>query len=475
MNRSHLWILSGVLLATFLAALDATMVVTILPGAESTLGDPALYPWVTAGFLFSSTLVTPLFGGATDRRGMAGPYRIALLLFLAGSMGSALAGSMAVLAVCRVLQGAGAGGLLVLGYRAVAALFPPERRGHMQGILSALWGLAAVSGPVLGGLFSQLGSWRLAFWVNLPLGLVAFLLLKRLPAGGQTAENRRLDGFGLLLLAGLLLVLILDAGTAGSGRSLPQGGWALLVLLLWALAQWEGRTAEPLIPPGLLRLPTVWPALLAALLGSGALYGLALLVPLYLQRVERLAPLPASLVLLALPLGWAAGGMVSGRVIHRIGFRAGALGGAGLLSAGLVLYPLAGTGTPFPWILAADALTGVGMGALSTSALIAVQNSVAPDWLGTATALFSLSRNIGATLGSGILGGIQAAFLTASSRSAVSPVGAPPAALAASLHVGFLAALPVGIASLLMAVLMPGRVPAAGLMPAGAVQQGEGS
>ncbi|NLR75763.1 MFS transporter [Leeia aquatica] len=386
----------ALLLCLFLAAMDTTIVGTLLPVIRQQLGQPELYAWLVSGFMACMALTGPLAGALADRCGARLPLNLALLLFLAGSLLGTLTHSMLWLIVARALQGLGAGMLIVLSYAALAQLHPAQR-GLAQTRISMVWGAAAMLGPLAGWLISQYTSWRLAFALNLPLGLLCLLALQH-PALAQAARRGvRLDpaaqvGFGLLIGACMLLL---------SAMTHPVASWLLqlegmlgaagLALLIWRVRQ---QPESSPLPQAFLHNPNLRTSLLQV-----ALYASITLVPLLPAFSGPQAGNRIGLLVLAGAAGMVLASARCGKRIADWGYRRPLLLGNLLLLLGIGWQ----AGWPasahwMGWVLA-EAMIGCGMGLVAAASVVLAQSSARPEHVARHTAAIQLARNVGAAIG----------------------------------------------------------------------------
>jgi EmrB/QacA subfamily drug resistance transporter len=409
-RRRTVAIVSGVLAATFLAALDVSIVGTAMPTIVGELRGFALYPWVVTAYLLTSTTTIPLYGRLADLYGRKRILLAAITLFLAGSALCGLAQSMLQLVLFRALQGLGAGGIIPVTLTVLGDLFPLEQRARLQGLTSAVWGAAAVAGPSVGAAVTDLAGWRWIFYLNVPVGLVALGLLG---AAVQERVGRRehpLDYRGALLLTAGMTLLLSGLSAAGEGRGAAPvvavgaalGGAALLVLF-WRTEQ---RAALPIVPPELVRRRLMAVVALGSILIGAGMFGLTSFLPLAMQGLGAGTATTAGLTIMPFAVSWSVASTVAGRVILRFGFRSSVVVGMGAMLTGALVLQVVPRWPVLGWAVAAAALFGVGMGFSATAFLIAVQNAVAWGERGIATALVGLSRTIGGAVGVAVLGAV---------------------------------------------------------------------
>ncbi|MBB3061936.1 MFS transporter [Microbulbifer rhizosphaerae] len=406
------WATAAVLLSLFLAAMDSTIVGTLLPVISGEFTRPALYPWVMSAFIYCSVVAAAMGGTLADRLGEKRLLLAALLLFLAGMVAAALAADMPQLIAARAAQGAGAGLIMVLSYTLVGRLFGPGARGRMQGLLSGIWGLAAIAGPLLGGLVHELLGWRWVFFLNVPLILVAAVLIAATcPAGDKRGTSvssplhlPALASFCLLVAVLLTAIMLPAMGVKGG---LP---WLLAALPLLGAVYWHNVAAKPaadVLPRAFFTEPHLRAAALLTALAAVALYGSVTLLPLYLAAVSRGATLTSGSLVLAAALGWVLGSALCGALLVRTGYRTAALCGAVLLAAGAAVLAFAPPTVSLWQLVLAQVAIGLGIGCAATTTLVLVQNSAAAEHLGRYTSAVQLFRNLGAAIGINTLAAIH--------------------------------------------------------------------
>jgi MFS family permease len=407
---------AALVLVTALASLESTVVSTAMPTIIGDLGGLPLYSWVFSIYLLTSTVMMPVYGRLADIYGRRRILLVAIAVFLAGAVTCGFSRSMPQLIAARALQGLGAAGLVPVALTVAGDLYSLEQRARIQGLFSSVWGFASLVGPLIGAWMTITFGWRSIFTINVPLGIIAFALV-----GTQMIESRArlpdpLDLAGAASLAAgvtaLLFALLHRAGEGG--MSLPFR--VVLVVAaagsLGIFARLQMRREHPLIPPRLLRHGrTAAPYVSGALLGT-AIYGVDTFVPLFVQGARGGTAGAAGAVITPLVFFWATSATVAARLIVRFGFRRTARWGAFLMLAGLTgLVAAAYLNASVPWISAACAVVGAGLGPSSMSQILAIQNVVEERERGVATSLVPFFRTIGGSLGVGALGGLLAAGL----------------------------------------------------------------
>jgi len=446
-------IFSGLMLVLLLAALDQTIVATALPTIVGDLGGLNRIAWVTSAFLLAQTAVTPLYGKLGDLYGRKRVLQSAVLIFLAGSALCGQAQGMTELIAFRAVQGLGAGGLIVLTQSVIGDVVPPRERGRYQGLFGAVFGVASVGGPLLGGVIVESASWRWIFYVNLPVGLVALAVLgATLPATGRRGRPS-IDYLGAALLAcGLSAIVLVTSlgGTTwawGSAEVLIVGvlGVALIAAFLYA----ESRAPEPILPLALLRDRVFAVAGTLSLIVGFALFGSVTFLPLYFQTVDAASPTAAGLRLIPMMVGVLVMSITSGQLISRLGrYRLFPIAGTLLMSIGLLLLSRLNVGTSTATGAFYLLILGLGLGSVMQVLVLAVQNAVDYSVLGSATSGVTMFRGIGGSLGTAVFGTIFSARLTGELRGALHGPLAEQVSHGARLTGAQVAAMPPGPRSL---------------------------
>ena len=412
-------IIIGIMLAMFLAALDQTIVATAMPTIGRELGDVTHLPWVVTSYLLASTAVTPLYGKVADIHGRRVTLLAGIVIFIVGSVACALASSLWLLVVARFVQGLGGGGLISMAQTIIGDMVPPKERGKYQVYIASVFFSSSLLGPVLGGVISEALHWSVIFWINLPLGLLAYLMtdkaLKRLP---RHERPHKLDflGAGLMTSATVTLLLALSwGGVHYPWASAPILGLIGLSALLWIAFAIRLKTAEePLIPLAILANPVVRMGTIAAGFGMGTFIGLTIYLPLYFETVAGLSAANSGMGLIPLTCGTVIGATASGRAMTLLKhYKRMPMAGLCIALIGTaLLIAFAGRMSlvPFGVVLAVISL---GFGTLLPVATVSIQNAVQPHQLGTTTATANFFRQIGGALivavfGAIVLGGIGA-------------------------------------------------------------------
>ncbi len=439
----------GLLAVLAMASLDGNIVGPALPRIVSDLGGLAHLSWVVTAFAVASTATTPLYGKLSDQFGRRPAFFVSIGVFLAGSVLCGAAHSMFMLIGARALQGLGAGGLIVLSQATIGDLVSPRERGRYQGMVAATFALCSVAGPLLGGVITDLLSWPWIFYINLPIGAAALVILSRSLPAHTPREVRPIDfaGFALIIAATCTLLLMLSwGGVVYPWASLPIAGLGaatlLLVLLLWPV---ERAAAEPALPARLFADRVYAAGTLGITLTVTALFGSLVFVPLFFQAVLGLSATEAGLRMAPLMGGLIISSVLGGRAVSRTG-RLKVFPVAGLALATLADLALARAFSHNASANVLDALLtvlGLGMGMVMPNVTTAIQNAVARADLGVATATLGFFRSLGGAFGVAASGMILAATLRGHPSVNLSQIGALPAAERAGLLGGYAQALGV--------------------------------
>jgi EmrB/QacA subfamily drug resistance transporter len=443
-------IFAGLLLVMLLAALDQTIVATALPTIVGDLGGLSHISWVVTAYLLAQTAVTPLYGKLGDMYGRKVVLQAGLVVFLIGSALCGLSQNLDELIAFRALQGLGGGGLMVSAQAAIGDVVPPRERGRYTGLFGAVFGLASVAGPLLGGFLTGHLSWRWIFYVNLPLGVLAlFVLAATLPAAGERVHHV-VDYLGTVLLAGGLSAIVL--ATSLGGNSFAWGSPFIVglgvggVLLLGAFVLTERRAREPVLPLRLLANPVFSVTGAVGFVVGFALFGAVTYLPLFLQVVKRASPTGSGLQLLPLMGGLLITSIASGQVITRTGrYKPFPIAGTALMTLGLYLLSTLDAASATASIFLFMFILGLGLGMVMQVLVLAVQNAVDYSDLGVATSGATLFRSVGGSLGTAALGAIFSNRLSAELKSALPPGAAAQAGGGSQVSPAQIAHLPAGL------------------------------
>ncbi|RKP56503.1 MDR family MFS transporter [Pararobbsia silviterrae] len=467
------------MLVMFLAALDQTIVSTALPTIVGELGGLSQLSWVVTAYLLTSTIVVPLYGKFGDLFGRRIVLQVAIVLFLAGSALCGMVQDMTWLIIMRALQGLGGGGLMVSSIAAIGDVVPPAERGRYQGLFGAVFGLSTVIGPLLGGYIVEHFSWRWIFYLNLPLGVLAMLVLGIVFKPHTRHIDHKIDYPGAIFMAAGLTCVILftsEGGTTLPWRSIEL--WMLLILgvvLLFGFVFEERTAAEPIMPLELFASRVFSIACAVGFIVGIAMFGSITFLPLYLQVAKGASPTGAGLQLLPMMGGIIFASIVSGRIISKIGrYRMFPIVGTAVMSVALGLMSTIRLDTPLRVLDGYMLILGLGLGMVMQVLILAVQNAVDFRHMGVATSGATLFRSIGGSIGVALFGAIFSNGLASRLEAllpadTVLPRNLGPATVAqlpdairhdylsafsSSLHIVFLVAACVAIVGFVLALFM---------------------
>ncbi|MFD2925346.1 MDR family MFS transporter [Halobacillus naozhouensis] len=403
-------VLASIMLAMFLAAIEATIVSTAMPSIVADLGGFSLYSWVFSAYLLTNAATVLLFGRLADIVGRKPIFLIGISLFLTGSTMAALSQTMLFLIAARLVQGLGAGALMPIATTIVGDLYTKEERAKIQGYLSSVWGISAVSGPLLGGFFVDMLSWPYVFWMNIPLGLLAIIGIVLFFKEERVQEKQSVDLVGSLLtmVAVSLSMLILVEGGVG----IPWLSREMGILLILAASSFiifffhEKKANSPMMPFEIWRVRAIKYANLTSLTSGMILIGVSSYLPAFVQGVMEKSATVAGFTLTTMSIGWPIASTLAGRLILRIGFRTTSiLGGISLIAGGGIFSLLSPERGPV-FAAIGSLFIGIGMGLSTTSFIVSIQNAVQWEMRGIATATNMFMRTLGSAIGAALLGGL---------------------------------------------------------------------
>ncbi|MFF2955947.1 MDR family MFS transporter [Kitasatospora sp. NPDC057965] len=480
-------IFAALVLAMFLAALDQTIVATALPTIAGDLGGVTHLSWVVTAYMLAATAATPLWGKLGDLYGRKLMFQSAITIFLLGSALSGISGNIGQLIGFRTLQGLGAGGLMALAMALIAELVPPRERGKWQGYAQSCFVLAGVVGPLIGGAFVDHLSWPWIFYINLPIGVVALLIVSSVLKLPVRKQQKQLDYLGSALLSGAIVSVLLVSVWAGDqyawGSVQIIGLLVLAVLLLGAFVWQENRASEPVVPLALFKDPVVLVATLGLFLTSVSLFVATVYTPLFLQIANGDSATESGLLLVPMMLATVASLTLSGKVVEKTGkYKLFPIVGLLVMAVGLYLMSTLKADSSQVSAGVFLAVFGIGFGLVTQVLIVAVQNSVEMRQLGVATAAANFFRSLGGAMGVTIFGAILNSqlrdwlpkkvpadalerlgtdgLLTAPAKVRAQ---APPvrdgvaAALAESLHVVYLIGMVIALVGALVVVFLQER------------------
>jgi EmrB/QacA subfamily drug resistance transporter len=429
-SRRRLAVTLGVITGMFLAALEATVVGTAMPTVIASLGGLSHYSWVFSAYLITSTVTVPVWGKLSDLYGRRLFFQLGIGVFLVGSVLSGTAGTMTQLIIFRAVQGLGAGALVPLGMTIIGDVYTVEERARMQAFFSGVWGISSVIGPIVGGFITDQLSWRWVFYINVPFGILAAIIMQLALKEPKRTSRPSIDYAGAALLMASITLLML--GLVEGGATLREFASARNLALVAAAAVLaavflyvERRAQDPIVPLGLFRNRVVAVAVAVGFLAGVAMFGAISFVPLFAQGALGSTATEAGSLLTPLMLSWVGLSIVGGRLLLKVGYRPTTLAGLLLLTLGFAMLASFQRSTPRVWLYVDLILIGAGLGLTMLTLLIAVQQSVGREQLGIATSLNQFSRSIGGAVGVAIMGAVLSAGL-ASHLQSVARAGAGP-------------------------------------------------
>lgn len=404
------FVLATVMLAMFMGAVEGTIIATAMPAIVGDLGGFALYSWVFSAYLLMNAVTVLIYGKLSDLFGRKPILTFGIIIFLIGSILCGTAETMEMLILFRFIQGFGAGAVMPIATTIVGDIYSNEERGKIQGYLSSVWGISAVSGPALGGLLVEYVSWRYVFWINVPLGILAIAGLWLYLHENIEKKKHQIDFPGAILLTvsiSSLMIVLVEAGANWSWSSPETIGLISLSVLTFILFIFqERRAAEPMMPFNIWRERSIFIANMTSLTTGVMLIGISSFLPAFVQGVMERSPIVAGFTLTAMSIGWPIASAVGGRLLYTIGYRTTSLiGGVSLILGSVLFATLTPEAGPL-WAASGSFLVGVGMGLTSTAFIVSIQSTVAWQQRGIATAANMFMRNLGNTVGAALLGGI---------------------------------------------------------------------
>ncbi len=407
-NRSL--VLIAVMLAMFVGAVEATIVTTAMPAIVSDLGGFSRYSWVFSSYLLMSTVTVLIYGKLADLYGRKPILVIGLTIFLIGSILSGFAVSMEQLILFRLIQGLGAGAVMPIATTIVGDMYTTEERAKIQGYLASVWGISAVSGPVIGGLIVQYMNWQFVFWVNVPLGILAMLgiLLFLHEPKRQKKVSIDYNGAALLTLSlSAILFWLVEGGQSFGRLSFMSVSLIVVGLALFALfVNVERRAVDPMMPFEIWKNPVILYANLVSLTTGILLMGISSYLPTFVTGVMEQPAIIAGFTLTAMSIGWPIASSVAGHLLIRYGpFLVSFVGGLSLV-LGTSLFVMMDAGSGPWWAAMASFFVGIGMGLTSTSFIVTIQGAVPREQRGSATAANMFMKNFGSTIGAALFGAI---------------------------------------------------------------------
>ncbi|MCM3568734.1 MDR family MFS transporter [Neobacillus mesonae] len=408
-TKKHL-VLASVMLAMFMGAIEATIVATAMPAIVADLGGFTLYSWVFSAYLLMNSVTVLIYGKLSDLFGRKPILSLGIIIFLIGSILCGFATTMHMLIIFRLVQGFGAGAVAPIATTIVGDIYTPEERAKIQGYLSSVWGISAITGPAVGGLLVQYVSWKYVFWINIPLGILSLVGLWLFLHENIQKKKHEIDYSGALLLTIMIssiMLLLVEGGNRwawGSWQALSLSAVALVTIFGFVFQ--EHRAREPVMPFSIWKEKSIFIANISSLTTGIMLIGISSFLPAFVQGVMEKTPIVAGFTLTTMSIGWPIASTLSGRLLLTIGYRKTSIIGGVFLILGSVLFVTMTAASGPIWAAIGSFLVGVGMGLTSTAFIVSIQSTVSWDQRGIATAANMFMRNLGNTIGAALLGGI---------------------------------------------------------------------
>lgn len=437
----------AMLVSILLVAIDTTIVTTAMPHIVQQLSGLNLLSWVFAIYLLTSSVTTPIYGKLADLFGRKSIFIFGITLFVVGSMVSGMAQTMTQLILFRGFQGLGAGAVLPLTFTIIADLYPGEERAKMQGVFSSVWGVAGLLGPLVGGLFVDHISWRWIFYINVPIGIAAILLvLTFLHETTREKTKKSIDYWGAALFTiamGSLLFALISGGQLYAWSSVEVISlFVVAVVFLLAFLLVESKAKEPMLPLALFKIPVIAVSNAVGFVASGVLIGVTVYLPVWIQTLLGHSATSSGLTLMPMSFAWPLASTLAGRFMYRIGSKTMAVFGAVLIMAGSAWLLLVNTGSPYWYFVGIMIVIGFGMGCSFTPLTVLVQSAVGWNMRGAATASNTFSRSLGQTVGVAVFGTVF--------NNTLNHKG-----MAQGLHLVFILVFAISLVTLLISVLLP--------------------
>ncbi len=403
-------VLAAVMLAMFVSAVEATIVSTAMPSIASELGGFSKYSWVFSAYLLMSTVTVLLYGKLSDIFGRKRIFAVGMSLFLLGSLLCGFANSIDELIFYRFVQGMGAGAVMPIATTIVGDIYSQEERAKIQGYLSSVWGISAVTGPAIGGILVATIGWEYVFWLNLPLGIVSLIGVLLFLEEPVNTKKPVIDYKGAALLTAALstmLYFLVEGGVSFdwlSSKAIILLVASTLFFVLFILV--EKKAIDPMMPFEIWRNKTILYANLVSLATGVILISISSYLPTYVTGVMEQPAAIAGFTLTAMSIGWPLAAFFSGRLLLKIGYFKTSLAGGAFLVMGTLLFVLMQPGFGPLWAAMSSFFIGLGMGLTSTAFIVSIQAAVSYELRGSATASNMFMRNLGSTIGVALLGSI---------------------------------------------------------------------
>lgn len=445
--RLVIWAL---LIATFLTAIEGTIVSTAMPKIVQELGGSQLYTWVISVYLLATVISTPVFGKLADLYGRRLMFTIGAVIFLVGSITSGFAQSMEQLVIFRVIQGLGGGALTTIPFTIIGDLYSYEQRAKIQGWISSVWGISGIIGPLAGGILVDTVSWRWVFFMNLPFGIVAIFMLwaslhEKLEKKRHRIDYGGITVFAVTMTAFLYALTILRESKQMNGTVTGFFVVAIVGIILFLLI--ERKAQEPMIPLSLFRNRALSAANVSGFLLGFILVAFTFYIPLWIQSVTGLNATFSGVAMLPMSILWPTGAVLCGRLLARKSIRTVTMAGNLLIVLGCIGLFLMNPSSSIIFFMIITAVTGLGFGLSFTAYTVSVQSAVDWSMRGAAMGTNNLLRNLGQAVGIGVSGILLSVQLKGPE-------------LASSLHLIYLLLIVLGAASFITTALLKNEVPA---------------
>jgi EmrB/QacA subfamily drug resistance transporter len=453
LSKRRRWVVTGgVMLGMFLAALEATVVGTAMPTVIASLGGLDRYSWVFSAYLLTSTVTVPVWGRLSDLYGRRPLYLGGIAFFLLGSGLSGASRTITQLIVFRAVQGLGAGGLIPLSLTINGDIYTIRERTRMQALFSGVWGLASILGPLAGGFITDHWTWRWVFYINIPFGLAAAIIVGLALVEPKRDHKPVIDYLGALWLTIAVTLLLIALVESGDTSVWTNPLMTLVVvgifIFVFLFVRAEKSAPDPIVPFSLFENPVVTVGCITGFLVGAAMFGALAFIPLFVQGAMGGSATDAGILLTPFLLGWVIMAVVGGRLMFRVGYRSTVLSGLVVLMLSFAVLSSFGRSTPRGLLVADMGLMGSGMGLVMFALLITMQNSVDRSKLGIVTSLSQFSRSIGQTVGVAVMGTVMTIGLASHLDEIRTSSGLPEAEVNRVIHNISALVDPVGRATL---------------------------
>lgn len=402
----------AMLVAILLVAIDVTVVSTAMPQIVKDLSGISLMSWVFAIYTLTTAVTTPIYGKLADLYGRKKVFIFGVVLFVLGSMLSGAAQTMTQLIWFRAFQGIGAGAVMPITFTIIGDLYPGEQRAKMQGMFSAVWGVAGLLGPLIGGFFVDQLSWRWIFYINLPVGIISLaLIFAFFHESLESKAKRKIDYLGAITFTigiSSLLYALLNGGKKGYAwdSTIIISLFVVAVIFMIIFVFIERKVSEPMLPLSLFTIPVIVVSNLIGFLSSFVLIGVNVYLPMWIQVILGHSATSSGLTLMPMSIAWPLGATFAGRYMYKIGAKFTAVVGSILILAGSFWLLAIGLDSPYWYFIGIMVIIGVGMGYATTPTTVIVQAAVGWKMRGAATASTNFMRSMGQTIGIAVFGTI---------------------------------------------------------------------